>query len=279
MSLKLWQIAYTEYQQGWELEKIAAKYEVTVQTVKLWLRKYWKQLDTNNGKLPPKTTTPPTKRPRGAPKGSQNAKGHGAPKGNQNAKGNRGGKGGPFGNTYAEKTGEYTEHLFSKLNAEEVDVFQKLEVDPILQTKQTIRLLTAREYYMLSIRDELLKQRELAQSESNNQADLYEDVAMTKEKRVGDSRVLIHKEQRFSTKLLAMEEALTRVQEKKLRALESLQRMLNDKVKIEISGPDGKPVQTQQNSDVDLSRLSKDEITALVTEVFSNEPESDSSKN
>ena len=278
MSLKLWQIAYADYQQGWDLEKIATKYEVTVQTVKLWSRKYWRQLDTNNGKFPPAATSP-TKRPRGAPKGSQNAKGHGAPRGNQNAKGNRGGKGGPFGNTYAEKTGEYTEHLFSKLNAEEVDVFQKLEVDPILQTKQTIRLLTAREYYMLSIRDELLKQRELAQSESNNQADLYEDVAMTKEKRVGDSRVLIHKEQRFSAKLLAMEEALTRVQEKKLRALESLQRMLNDKVKIEISGPNGKPVQTQQNSDVDLSRLSKDEITALVTEVFSNESESDSSKN
>lgn len=179
------------------------------------------------------------KRP-GAPRGNQNAKGHGAPKGNQNAKGNRGGRGGPLYNKNAEKTGEYSRILLSAFTEDERAIFEQDLGEPVEQMEQTIKLLAVREYYLLKMRADV------------SAGGLDDDNATL-------------------PTILAVEDALTRVQDKKIKAIAAQQRMLNDKVKIEISGPDAQPIQVQQKQEIDLSGLSKEEIMALVYNVFSED--------
>lgn len=171
----------------------------------------------------------------------------GAPKGNQNAKGNRGGHGGPLHNTNAEKTGEYSRILQSTFTAEESEIYDNSASDPMGQIDVTIRLLSVREFRMLKLRDELIQQQKLTADGANTD------------------------EQKFTDRILAIEDALTRVQDKKIKAIAAKQRMLDDRVKIEISGPDAQPIQVQQPLEIDWSKFSKEGIIALTHEVFSTD--------
>lgn len=69
------ELARKDYESGMKYKDIAAKYDVSINTVKSWQRRHnW----TRTKKGAPK-------KPRGAPIGNKNAIGHGAPKGSQNA--------------------------------------------------------------------------------------------------------------------------------------------------------------------------------------------------
>lgn len=296
MKLKLWQISYADYKQGLPYKEIAEKRGVSVSTVKSWARRYWKALDAEQqdnttaniekvaekvattGKVANSRRRVAQRKRGGAPFGNQFAKGHGAKPGNQNAKGNRGGSGAPLGSQNALKTGEYSRILLSTFTKEETEIFNQAVNDPIAQVEQTIRLLAVREYRMLKLRDELIQQRNSFLLEARSPYDLLIDSSALKERTVKGLHERSITERKFTAKIIAMEEAITRVQEKKIKAIEARQRMLDNRVRVEISGPNGQPVQTQQNSDLDLSSLSKDEITALVSEVFSNDAEHSTEK-
>ncbi len=87
---------------------------------------------------------------------------------------------------------------------------------------------------MLKLRDALLQQRkELLQGKTANPFDLVQDTVLLKESRQGKNHVMATTEQRLSEKILAIEEALTRVQEKKIRAIEAKQRILKDRAGTE----------------------------------------------
>lgn len=64
------------------------------------------------------------KKPRGAPKGNQNAKGHGAPKGNQNSVGH----GAPEGNKNAQTHGAYAEPETEKFSEEQKKTVEEAKV-------------------------------------------------------------------------------------------------------------------------------------------------------
>lgn len=83
--------AKIDYLKGMKYKDIADKYEVSINTVKSWVKRYGWAAERKRIKE------------KGAPKNTR-----GAPFGNQNAKGNKGGPGGPIGNKKAEKHGFFS---------------------------------------------------------------------------------------------------------------------------------------------------------------------------
>jgi uncharacterized protein YjcR len=171
---------------------------------------------------------------RGAPKGNRNAVGNrgGAPPGNQNAKGNRGGTGGPPGNKKAVTTGEHETIWLDALTETEQQLIDQVDTNPIIQANESLYLLTIRERRMMhrikSLMDGL--------SETERSV-LYEMKAIKEVAEIHDEKTGITKkipqsrnemmESKIEEKgfrklddIVKLEEALTRIQDKKIRAIE-----------------------------------------------------------
>ncbi|GIO36216.1 hypothetical protein J41TS12_10770 [Paenibacillus antibioticophila] len=185
---------------------------------------------------------------RGAPKGNKNAVGNrgGAPTGNQNAKGNRGGSGGPPGNKKAVTTGEYETIWMDALEEDEQELVEQIDTDPVQQADEAIKLLTIRERRMLQRIGKLMaglteKQRRV----------LYELKAIKEAMTVHDEKTGITKtipvtrhdlvesqieetSYRAIEDIIALEEALTRVQDKKLKAIELKNRLQDEERQVRI---------------------------------------------
>lgn len=161
----------------------------------------------------------------------------GPPFGSQNALGNRGGPGGKVGNKNAAGhkgvrrnvnamvTGEYATIWTDTLSEEERALLTGVDKDPLSQIDGTILLLTIRERRMMELLRALKAQRDL----QGPGADLIEDTVRTvrmKGDTVTNKEVL--SERKLTEKILAIEEALTRVQEKKIRAIEAKHRMMKE---------------------------------------------------
>ena len=150
-----------------------------------------------------KGSAPKAIRKRGAPVGNKNGVGHGAPRGNQNAV----------------TTGEYSAIWMHALGDDERRLCEQVNKDPLTQIDETIQLLSLRELRMLNLREQLQAQRELAE---------YEDVFVyTKDSPHGRQKARTKYTKPLIEKIITLEEALTRVQEKKLRAIETKQKLLN----------------------------------------------------
>ncbi|RJX40885.1 terminase [Paenibacillus pinisoli] len=198
----------------------------------------WKQRDKWNVVQQDESNVVQQKK-KGAPKGNKNAVGNkgGAPKGNQNAKGNRGGSGGPAGNKKAVRTGEHESIWWDTLDEEEQELLGEIDTDPIRQADESITLLTIRERRMLQRIKKLTEG--LTEKERNV---LYElkttkDVAIVHDEKSGHTRKIpVSRDELVKSKveintyrklddILKLEEALTRVQDKKLKAIELKNRL------------------------------------------------------
>ena len=192
----------------------------------------WKVEDKWDEELqkPPEKRSVPKRRP-------------GAPFGNKRAVGNKGGKGGPVGNKKAVghgaplrnqnslKTGEYATIWKDMLSDEEQELFETVSLDPLSQIDETIRLLTIRERRMMENIRKLKEQQVLAEDEIvmvPNKADPEHGKAFVKS-RTRYTKLLIDK-------LVLAEEALTRVQEAKRRAIETKQKILKERGDVEDGG-------------------------------------------
>ncbi|MEK4388179.1 phage terminase small subunit [Bacillus sp. FSL M7-1004] len=185
-----------------------------------------KQNDQSNGNVT---------NPVGAPKGNKNAKGNKgnkrgkAPPGNQNAKGNKGGAA-PKGNKNSVRTGEYESILFDFMDDTEKELFGQIETDPLYQIDITIRELSLRERRMMQrisrIENGLTeKQRRVLQ-----QMRKVKDIVQTPEKNgliksvpIINERLVVTEieetEMRAIDDILNIEEAMTRVTDKRLKAI------------------------------------------------------------
>lgn len=159
----------------------------------------------------------------------------GAPFGSKNALGNRGGKGGPVGSRHAAghgaplrnqnalRTGEYATIWVDALSDEEQALYSRVNLSPLVQIDETIQLLTIRERRMLQNIQKLKEQKNLAE---------YEDVLIPDKHDPDGKKARIKCRTRFTRllidKIVAAEEALTRVQEAKRRAIETKQRILKE---------------------------------------------------
>ena len=170
------------------------------------------------------------KRP-GAPKGNKNAVGHGAPKGSKNAVGNRGGPGGPPRNKKAVTTGEYETIWFDCLTEEEQALCSAINMDTLTQVEEDLRLLTIRELRMMDrikkVTDGLTeKEKKVLQELVKEKVGVpitHEATGETKIVKIDQTKMVVTEitetEYRKIDDILKLEEALTRVQDKKTRQL------------------------------------------------------------
>lgn len=159
----------------------------------------------------------------------------GPPYGSKNALGNRGGKGGPFGNHFAkghgapkgnknaETTGEYSAIYEDLLTDKEQEIFDSVDLDPLAQIDKTIKLLTIRERRMLENINKLKEQKTLAE---------FEDVLIPDKNDPEGKSSKVKSRTRYTKllidKIVLAEEALTRVQEKLIKAIETKHKIMKE---------------------------------------------------
>ncbi|MDT3426080.1 uncharacterized protein YjcR [Paenibacillus forsythiae] len=203
----------------------------------------WKALDGWEADL--KGSAPPDSKGsaprRGAPKGNKNAVGNrgGAPPGNQNAKGNRGGPGGPEGNKKAVTTGEHETIWFDTLTDDELQLVDQIDTDPLVQAEEAIALLTIRERRMMQrikrLMDGLTEKERSVLYELKTTKDIGvvhdEKTGLTKKVPISRDELVKSKVEvssvRIMDDILKREEALTRVQAQKLRAIGTKNRIVD----------------------------------------------------
>ncbi|MBL0387911.1 DUF1804 family protein [Tumebacillus sp. ITR2] len=190
---------------------------------------------------------PPKKKPHGAPKGNDNARGNkggnGAPRGNKFAAGNSGG-GAPHRNQNAYRTGEFAAIWMDALNDNEKAMLEKVDTDPVESVRREIGLLEFREFRMM--RDIEARKSGL----NDKQRRVLQERMQVKEPqqvhndRTGETSTVVVKrevmavtqieetEMRAIDDILAIEEALTRVQDKKIKAAKTLADLLAQEEKL-----------------------------------------------
>ncbi|WP_144716543.1 phage terminase small subunit [Bacillus altitudinis] len=211
------------------LKDIAAELGVTSSTVRKWkANDKWEE--KFKGSAPKLNRSAPLRS--GAPKGNKNAKGNKggkAPTGNQNAKGNRGGAA-PKGNKNSLRTGEYESIMFDYMDDTEKELFEQIETDPLYQIELTIRELSIRERRMMHrimkyengltdnqrrVLQQLRKTKDVAPSTSENGVVKYVPI-------INERLVVTEVEETqlpVIDRILEIEEALTRVTDKRLKAI------------------------------------------------------------
>lgn len=180
-----------------------------------------------------------TTKKKGGQPGNKNALGHGAPQQNRNAVGNSGGApeqnknalgyGAPKQNKNAVTTGEFETLFFDCLEPDEQEMIEQITLDKNQLLLQEIQLLTVRERRMLK-RIEALKR---TQKEQNGEAQ-----GMTAVKyKTGvekDKETDLFEYAGILGQIQAIENALTRVQASKQRAIDSLHRYGYDDARLKL---------------------------------------------
>lgn len=155
----------------------------------------------------------------------------GAPKGNQNAIGNTGGPGGPPGNKKALFTGEFEAIWMDCLSEEERELCSRINTDKLAQVEDAIRLISLREHRMMERIRETMgglneKQRKVLQERQvTKEAVFIKDPFTNESKSVIVSKPSLvvtsieETERRKIDDVLRIEEALTRIQDKKAKLI------------------------------------------------------------
>ncbi|AOP16190.1 terminase [Bacillus licheniformis] len=212
-----------------KLKDIADELGVSSSTVRKW-KAIDKWEDKIKGSAPKSNGSAPF-RP-GAPIGNKNAKGNkggNAPPGNENAKGNRGGAA-PKGNKNSVRTGEYETIMWDFLNEDERQLFGEIETDPLYQIDLTIRELSLRERRMMQRINRIQNGLSEKQRRVLQQMRKVKDIVQTPDKNglvkpvpVMNERLVVTEieetEMRAIDDILNIEEALTRVTDKRLKAI------------------------------------------------------------
>ena len=211
--------AFEDYKKGMKYKDIAEKYGVTLSAVKSWAARYWKKDGCNQDekKLQPKRKKVAT-RTKGAQPENRNAAGHGGT--------------GPPGNKNALKTGEFEALFFNTLEPEERRLIVAMPTDKESLLLHEIQLLTVREKRMLQRIEDV---RSTA-AESGKDEEFVPGMTIVK-RQSGidkDKETDLKEYQGKLGQIQAIEDALTRVQARKQKAIDSLHRFGFDDARLEI---------------------------------------------
>lgn len=211
------------YKDGMPLVQIAAKLGVPDGTVRRWKSTQ----DWDGTKANARNEKKPNARKRGGQKGNKNAKGHGGT--------------GPPGNTNALKHGGYSQIFWDTLTEDEKELIDTMEKDPEQMLLDEIALLTVRERRIMKRIEHFqnlkggMALESVMRSEDKRQF-ANEDEKMLYEERI-DAKVQsgyrlpghpYHVQNRTEATyniIQRLEEALSRCQDQKRRAIESLTRL------------------------------------------------------
>lgn len=183
---------------------------------------------------------------RGAPKRNKNAIGNssGAPAGNKRAVGNKGGPGGPPRNKKAVTTGEFETIWMDALEEDEQDLVDQVDTDPIQQADEAIKLLSIRERRMLQRIGKLMNGLTEKKRRVLNELKGIKDVLTVHDEMSGITKTIPvtrtemvesqveETEYRAIDDILKIEDALTRVQAQKLKAVKLMNHLIDDEKQI-----------------------------------------------
>ncbi|GLY12227.1 phage terminase small subunit [Pseudobacillus badius] len=217
-----------------KLKEIAEQLGVSDSQIRKW-KNQDKWEDEMKGNVTNQTKGNVTKR--GAPKGNKNARGNKggkAPPKNKNAAGNKGGAA-PKGNKNAVTTGEYESLMWDFLDEDERELFEAVETDPLYQIDVTIRELSLRQRRMMkrikTLNDGLTDRERKVIQELMDQKDIHviERDGVEVRVPVKTSALVVTQveetEYRKIDDILSLEEALTRVTDKLLKAIKQKHEM------------------------------------------------------
>lgn len=210
--------AFEDYKRGMKYKDIAEKYGVSLSAVKSWAARYWKKEGCNQDK---KKSQPKKKKVATKTKGAQpenrNAAGHGGT--------------GPPGNKNALKTGEFEALFFHTLEPEERCLIGAMPTDKESLLLHEIQLLTVREKRMLQRIEDV---RTAAESEKDEEPVPGMTIVKRQSGIDKDKETDMKEYQGKLGQIQAIEEALTRVQARKQKAIDSLHRFGFDDARLEI---------------------------------------------
>lgn len=262
-----------------KLKEIAEELGVSDSQVRKW-KNQDKWEDQIKGNVTNQTNGNVTKR--GAPKGNKNARGNKggkAPPGNQNAKGNKGGAA-PKGNKNAVTTGEYETIMWDYLDEDEKELFESIETDPLYQIDITIRELSIRQRRMMKrikrIEDGLTDRQRRVLQELKDMKDIHvvEKNGVQVKVPVKTSALVVTQIEETEFKkiddILSLEEALTRVTDKLLKAIKQKSDMESgidekalklEKMRVEIEKT---KIETEKLKNKDGSAETEKEVAAAL---------------
>ena len=209
-----YELALLDYQSGMKYKDIAEKYGVTINTVKSWKTRYHWSKDKKKG-VHTKSEKVCTQ------KGGQ--------PGNKNAVGNKGGAA-PEKNKNAVKTGEFEALFFDALEEDEKQLISMVQLDKEQLLLQEIQLLTVRERRMLK------RIEDLKQAASDQEGIKAAGMTAVKYKHgtEKDKWTDLTEYTGALGQIQAVEDALTRVQARKQKAIDSLHRYGFDDARLEL---------------------------------------------
>lgn len=224
---------YTLFKKGLKYKEIAEKLGVPESTVKSWATRYWKKGKVASEKVASKKKKVATEDATGPPKKSR-----GAPPGNVNSVGNKGGAA-PPGNQNNFKHGGYAAILFDTLDEKEQSLIGQMEPNEEQMLVDEINLLTVRERRIMQRIQEYQKApvaiSSTVRTEHKRAFDSPEDEQLYNERiqekidakeRLPGREYTTHTTTEASYSIvLKLEEALTRCQAQKQRAIDSLNKI------------------------------------------------------
>lgn len=202
-----------DYLEGMKQKEICEKYNISINTLKSWIKRY-KWADEKRNKGAPKNK-------RGAPiEGKENKE-----KSSNEAKSRLSNPPYPKlarpNNKNAVTTGEFESIFFDTLQEDELNLIKSIEIEKRKLLEQEIQLLTVRERRMLK-RIELLKEKEMTLVSTKSGVEKGMDTELSEyEATLGQ--------------IQSIEDALTRVQDKKQKAIDSLHKFEMDEHKLELT--------------------------------------------
>lgn len=179
-----------------------------------------------------KTTAEKPKKKRGAPIGNKNSVGHKSSS--------------PLRNTNAVKTGQYQTIWLDALDESEKALFEHVTVDPLEGIEEEIRLLVLRERRMLKLLAETQKQKDdlmstdiyeygkkpIIMEVEDEGAEGIEEIITNERGAIMSKR--IETRRMLTDKIIAIENALTKIQEKKINALERKEKILQGREMLKL---------------------------------------------
>lgn len=232
---------YMDWKSGMKRKDIAEKYQIKVDTLKSWIARDFKKREDEPS---PKEGAP--QKEKGVPK-----KKKGAPKRNKNAVGNKGNPQPRNQNNF--KHGAFSSIYWDTLNEEELLLLENMSYDEEQELENQIALLTIREHRLL--------QQIKRYKDQQSPLDVEQHLESTTEEQ---EQLIISKISTFEA-VSKLESALTQVQGKKTKCIESLHKIRKDKLEYEEKQKSLALVENTENDDVslDISRLSTEELKEL----------------
>lgn len=210
---------YREHGGNIDLVEIASQLNISAGTVRGWKSKDdWNgQL---NGTLQKKNTERSKKK--GAQPGNKNAEGHGGT--------------GPPGNKNAVKTGEFEALFFDTLDSDEQKLIQAVQLDKEQLLLQEIQLLTVREHRMMKRIESLKSLEDDEDSDTDDISKVPSGMSVTKYSTGIEKGKLTHLKEceGILGQIQSIEDALTRVQARRQRAIEAMHKFGYDDAHLEL---------------------------------------------